>query len=47
MNKELYDRNNKLENYAYSFIHEKNFKEIFNMRFDVIIEILPADERWR
>ncbi len=37
VNKELYDRNNKLENYAYSFIHEKNFKEIFNMRFDVII----------
>jgi len=37
VNKELYDRNKKLENYAYSFIHEQNHDKIFNMKFDVII----------
>ena len=37
VNKELYDRNKKLENYAYSFIHEQNLDNIFNMKFDVII----------
>jgi len=35
--KELYNRNKKLENYAYSFIHEQNLGSIFDMRFDVII----------
>jgi site-specific DNA-methyltransferase (adenine-specific) len=37
VNKELYDRNKKLENYAYSFIHEQNLDKIFDMKFDVII----------
>lgn len=37
VNKELYDRNKKLENYAYSFIHEQNLDNIFDMKFDVII----------
>jgi len=37
VSKELYDRNKKLENYAYSFIHEQNLDNIFNMKFDVII----------
>ncbi len=37
VNKELYDRNKKLENYAYSFIHEQNLDNIFKMKFDVII----------
>ena len=37
VNKELYDRNKKLENYAYSFIHEQNLDNIFNMKFDVIV----------
>jgi site-specific DNA-methyltransferase (adenine-specific) len=37
VNKELYDRNKKLENYAYSFIHEQNLENIFDMKFDVII----------
>jgi site-specific DNA-methyltransferase (adenine-specific) len=35
--KELYDRKIKLENFAYSFIHEQNLDNIFNMKFDVII----------
>ena len=37
VNKELYDRNKKLENFAYSFIHEQNLDNIFDMKFDVII----------
>lgn len=37
VSKELYDRNKKLENYAYSFIHEQDIDNIFNMKFDVII----------
>ena len=37
VNKELYSRNKNLENYAYSFIHEKNLDNIFSMKFDVII----------
>jgi len=37
VNKELYDRNKKLENYAYSFIHEQNLNKVFDMKFDVII----------
>jgi site-specific DNA-methyltransferase (adenine-specific) len=37
VNKELYDRNKKLENYAYSFIHEQNLADIFDMKFDVIV----------
>ena len=37
VNKELFDRNKKLENYAYSFIHEQNLDNIFDMKFDVII----------
>ena len=37
VNKELYDRNKKLENYAYSFIHVQNLDNIFDMKFDVII----------
>lgn len=35
--KELYDRKIKLENFAYSFIHEQNLNSIFNMKFDVIV----------
>jgi site-specific DNA-methyltransferase (adenine-specific) len=36
-NKELYDRKIKLENFAYSFIHEQNLNNVFDMKFDVII----------
>ena len=37
VNKEIYDRSDKLENYAYSFIHNDNVEKIFDMKFDVII----------
>jgi site-specific DNA-methyltransferase (adenine-specific) len=36
-NSESYDRSLDLETHAYQFIHTKNPKEIFNMRFDVIV----------
>lgn len=36
-NQEAYDRSEELETYAYEFIHTNNFKEVFNMKFDVII----------
>ena len=37
VNKEIYDRGKELEKYAYSFIHSENPKNLFNMKFDVII----------
>ncbi len=37
VNKELYTRNEGLESYAYSFIHEDKSVELFNMKFDVIV----------
>lgn len=36
-NKEVYDRGQELETYAYQFIHTQKPEELFNMRFDVII----------
>ncbi len=36
-NKEVYDRGEELETYAYQFIHTENPEALFNMKFDVII----------
>lgn len=37
VSKNIYDRDNQFESYSYSFIHVKDPKELFNMKFDVIV----------
>jgi len=36
-NKEEYDRDSSLEEYAYPFIHSVDLRKLFNMKFDVIV----------